>query len=177
MFSVFFTEKLKYFSVWFIIYTLKQKAVIFMIIGTKKNINTYKGLTKNMDTAIDFVLAMDENIECGRYTVDEDDIFAVVSEGYATTEGEILYETHETYLDLQYILKGDDTVWYADADECEVKVPYESERDVTFLTCDKGQTVKFKAGDFYILHPFDAHAPCRGDEPKYYKKVVVKVKI
>ena len=48
-----------------------------------------------------------------------------------------------------------------------------------FLLCDEGYSVKFKPNDFYILHPFDAHGPCRSEngEKPYFKKVVVKVKI
>ena len=149
-----------------------------MIVGTKNNILTYKGISKNLDTAIDFIVDLDENIENGKYVIN-DDVYAMVSEGEGNSEGEVLYEVHRKYIDLQYILKGEDLCYYAPIHKCTGKIPYDSEKDAEFLLSDEGYAIKFKPEDFYILHPFDAHGPCRAEngEKPYFKKVVVKVKI
>ncbi|MBE6732262.1 MAG: DUF386 domain-containing protein [Ruminococcaceae bacterium] len=146
-----------------------------MIVGTKKDILTYKGLSENLDKGIDFLLTLTENTENGRYEVAEG-VYCIVSEGEANAADVIEYEVHRKYIDLQYILKGEDTCYYAPLHKCDKLIPYDEEKDAEFVSGDCETYITFKPEDFYILHPFDAHAPCRG-ENVYFKKAVIKVKI
>ena len=146
-----------------------------MRIGTKNNIETYKGLTPRLDKAIDFVLKLTPETENGRYDITEG-VYCIVSEGQANPEDVIEYEVHRKYLDLQYILKGQDTCYYAPLHKCDKLVPYDEAKDVEFVSGDCETAITFLPEDFYILHPFDAHAPFRCYST-YVKKSVVKVLI
>lgn len=53
---------------------------------------------------------------------------------------------------------------------------YDEAGDVWFFK-GEGTPVTVKAGEFYIVHPFDLHAPAKGREPKPFKKAIIKILI
>lgn len=147
-----------------------------MIFGTKDVITTYKGISENIDRAIDYILEFDDNTPCGRYEIDGDRIYANVINGTASSMDQVTYEAHRKYLDLQYIIEGEEVMVHAMLSECKQETEYDESKDVWFFS-GEGTSVKVKAGSFYLVHPFDAHAPGKGFEPHSYKKVIVKIRV
>ncbi len=145
-----------------------------MIITNIKRLSTYKGISKALDQAIDFVLSTEKDIAFGKYAIDGDRVYAIVSEITPKLGAETIYEAHRAYIDIHYILEGVEVAGVADIDECVPTTEYDAEKDVLFL---KGQGKKFKLlpGDIYIVHPEDAHAPCGTETGETIKKIVVKI--
>ena len=147
-----------------------------MIFGTKETIHAYKGLNERIDRAIDYILHFDSSTEPGRYEIDGDNLYANVFCGETASMEMITFEAHRQYLDLQYLVEGSEIMIYAPLETCTSISDYDKEEDFCFY---RGSGTKFKVqpGNFYLLHPFDAHAPGYGSEMTTYKKVVVKIKI
>ena len=70
-----------------------------MIVGKIKDIEMYKGLSKNLDTAIDSIKRGDyKNGTLGRNEVDGDKVFFNFQELESTKDfEEALFETHKKY--------------------------------------------------------------------------------
>lgn len=147
-----------------------------MVIGMKKELETYKGLNERLVRAIDFVLSLPDDAEEGEYEIDGRDIYATVTSGETKPLDKMKYEAHRQYIDLQYVIKGGETVGYAHIDNMKQATFYNEEEDIYFMEGD-GDLIHIQEGGFYIVYPFDAHAPCLGETKGHFKKLVVKIKI
>lgn len=147
-----------------------------MIIGNIKNISAYKGLSGGIDKAIDFVLNASPDIAEGKHEIDGKNVYASVVTKDTKPLEEAKFEAHREYLDLQFILDGGEVMGYAPADTMTESVAYNPEKDILFLKGD-GSFIDVNKGDFYIVHPFDAHAPGLGKVPGKFKKIIVKIKL
>lgn len=147
-----------------------------MIFGTKETICTYKGLNKRIDRAIDYILSFDNDTEPGRYEIDGDNLYANVFCGETSPIEVVTFEAHKHYLDLQYLVEGSEVVFYAPLETCIPTSDYDTASDCGFYS-GYGREFEVKAGEFYLMHPSDAHAPGKGYETTSYKKVVVKIKL
>lgn len=112
----------------------------------------------------------------GRYELDGEKIYALVQE-YTTKPGdEVLWESHRRYIDIQFILSGQERIEYANISKMPEGTPYNSEKD--FFKCSgvEGSSLLLAAGSFAIFYPQDMHkACCMVSEPAAVKKVVIKV--
>ena len=156
-----------------------EKERRIMIFDTKENLAAYKGLGKNYEKAIDFLMNSDlEHMEVGKYEIDGKEVYASVQEYTTLPWEEAKFETHENYTDIQYIIKGDEIMGYAPKASLKVKVEYNPEKDVTFYTNDvRGLDVPAHDGMFCIFQPQDGHKPkAMHQKPCAVKKVVVKIK-
>lgn len=92
---------------------------------------------------------------------------------------ECKYETHENYLDIQYVIEGEEVVTVTTRDGLREKAPYNPEKDVTFYENDKqGDDCLLKAGDYVIVYPNDVHKPkAMNGKPSFVRKAVAKIKL
>ena len=68
------------------------------------NLKLYKGMNKNLDTAIDFITSHDLNtLPLGRTIVDQDNVFINVMETSAASVEERQYEFHKNYMIFRWI--------------------------------------------------------------------------
>lgn len=147
-----------------------------MIIGTKETLATYKGISEGIDKAIDYILSLDPAIEPGKHEIDGDKLFVNVVCGETKPLDGFEYEAHKKYLDLQYIIEGSEVMIYAPLDGLKRETEYDEDKDCHMFS-GEGTPITVKAGDFYLVHPFDAHAPGRGYETNSFKKAIVKIKL
>lgn len=147
-----------------------------MIIGTKEILTTYKGISEGIDKAIDYILSLDPEIEPGKHEIDGDKLFVNVVCGETKPLKDFQYEAHKKYLDLQYVIEGSEVMVYAPLDDLKRETEYDEANDCQMFS-GEGTEIKVKAGDFYLVHPFDAHAPGKGYETNQFKKAIVKVKL
>ena len=147
-----------------------------MIIGNIKNISAYKGLNERIDKAVDFVLNAPADIAEGKHEIDGKNVYASVIVKDTKALEDAKYEAHREYLDLQYVLDGGEVMGYAPVDTMTEATEYNPEKDIIFLK-GEGSLIDVKKGDFYIVHPFDAHAPGLGKAPGTFKKIIVKIKL
>ena len=147
-----------------------------MIVDSIDNVKHYRNLSERIKKAFEFLEEIDfETIEPGKYNVDGDEIFAIVSE-YSTKEhADARPEAHERYIDIQYLVKGEELMGYAPLEDQEVMVPYDVDKDLVFYHAEVSP-VKVSEGMFAVFYPCDIHAPSmKIEESKPVKKVVIKV--
>ena len=110
----------------------------------------------------------------GRYEIDGDKVFAMVSE--YETKPESMVEAHNNYIDIQFLDGECEKIEYVLRENLPVKVPYVE--DIEFYEDTPYHSpLILRKHDFVILYPHDGHKPGLAvDKPIPVKKVVVKVK-
>jgi YhcH/YjgK/YiaL family protein len=120
-------------------------------------------------------LAMSTSAETGSVTMPDARI--VMGTAEFTEKGEATVETHKVYMDVQYIIEGEEQIFYGDATNAPVFKPHNDEKDVGFYLISNYDSVVYKTGEAIALYPQDAHMPgCCVTEPKTIKKAVIKIR-
>lgn len=150
-----------------------------MIFDHISNLSTYNGTGRNISKFTSYVKENDITaLEAGRYVIDDDVFFDVKT--YAPRTAEVAgWETHEKYIDIQYLLEGRELMGIMPANELTVKNAYDEALDKTsYEPSEYETTLKLRPGMFALLLPQDAHHPSIIDgEMTSNKKVVVKIRI
>jgi YhcH/YjgK/YiaL family protein len=131
------------------------------------------------DKALNFLKSNDlPGLELKRYDIDGDNLFAPVSEYITKDEEDARYEAHQKYIDIQYIISGKELIGVAPVSQKkEVLEPYDSAKDIEFLTVSGGENRSATPDRFFIFFPEDAHRPGLKDGLNSpVRKIVVKVK-
>lgn len=113
-----------------------------------------------------------------RYELNNEDYVNV--ESYTTQLfSERKYESHRRFIDIQYIISGEENIIVTHTDNLETNTPYSDENDITFYKNNyTGTDNIINSGEMIILEPNDGHMPCVAvDKPSYVKKAVFKIKI
>jgi YhcH/YjgK/YiaL family protein len=151
-----------------------------MILDKLQNKDLYLNINSRLEKAFEFLENPDlEKLQDGRYEIDSDNIYAMV-QSYSTRNPEDnKWESHERYLDIQYIVNGDEAILWAPIEQLIVAEEYSTEKDATFYKDNAyNTTLNLKKNYFCLLFPEDAHKPgCIFNTPSQVKKVVVKIKI
>jgi YhcH/YjgK/YiaL family protein len=153
-----------------------------MIIDKIENSIHYKNLGNRLNKAFDYIINTDLiNTEPGKYDIDGENIFALINEYQAKPESEGKLEAHRKYIDVQYVIDGEELMGYAPLGNQTILEPYKEENDVIFYKGEKSFT-KVEEGMFAIFFPSDVHMPgiktgnlSKSDSK--IKKLVIKVRI
>ncbi|OOQ61135.1 YhcH/YjgK/YiaL family protein [Mucilaginibacter pedocola] len=120
----------------------------------------------------------DRNLEMiapGKYPIDGDNVFAIVTEPDTKKLDSAGYEIHKNYIDLHYVIKGEEKIYaQGKGDPAAVTKPYDATKDVeNYFT--KGKSYTAKPDAFFLFFPGELHAPgIRADGKE--KKLVIKIK-
>ena len=92
---------------------------------------------------------------------------------------ERLFELHRSCIDLQYLIEGRETIYWAPAEELAVECEYEEERDIGFLSGEARASFLLSEGCFAVFFPQDAHKPncIAADVPERVRKLVCKIPV
>jgi len=115
-------------------------------------------------------------LEDGKHVL-SDDMYVNVQT--YTTKSDADFEAHRDYVDIQYMISGEELIGVTNYSDCKTTVPYDREKDIEFLS-GKGNYTEMYTGDFMVLYPDDAHKPSISIDranPAKVRKAVVKVKI
>lgn len=121
-------------------------------------------------------------LEEGRYEIDGDKLFAMVSEPESEPKHDRKPEAHDRYIDIQYLAAGEGEI-IGVSRRTPDSVPsedYLGSRDIAFYSDVKDETdVLLRPGMFAVFFPSDIHRPlCAvGDKGSKLKKVVVKIAV
>ena len=75
-------------------------------------------------------------------------------------KAESKWEAHRNYIDLQYVVRGAETMVYASLDDALDADEYNAEKDLQFFGgADRAVTMTFRDGDFALFFPQDVHMP------------------
>lgn len=134
---------------------------------------------RHWDQAIHFLKSADlQNLPKGKQELEGDHVFISVDE-YSTKNFEnTKYESHQKYLDIQYVIRGEELMGLTTADKVEVTQPYDETKDITFYQNDEGSLLRATPSNFLVFFPDDIHRPCiKSDTNSLVKKIVVKIKM
>jgi len=152
-----------------------------MIVGKLVDLYRYKGIAKNVDTAIDYILNNDLlALPKGKTVVDGDNVYINRDTYVAKPYEECFFENHENYIDIQIVLKGKERIGYTHITNptLKVTVPYNEVKDVTKYNNNPEGAVYFDLEEgFALVYTEDAHLAKCDVDGKTVEKVVVKVKI
>lgn len=117
-----------------------------------------------------------KSLEIGRIDLNEN-VYAAVSEYETKNHPDALFESHREYVDLQYVISGEELIGLTNDQSIPVSVPYSEEKDITFYSYDGGKLMPADPSRYFIFFPDDIHRPClkTGDQKKV-KKVVLKIR-
>ena len=148
-----------------------------MIVDKIENANLYKNLDERIEKSFDYIKQTDlKNLQAGRYDIDGNNIFALISEYKTKTENEGKLEAHKKYIGVQYVIEGEELMGYAPLSDQSILEPYKEENDIIFYKGEK-VFIKVAEGMFAIFFPEDVHMPGIQIEKKSpVKKLVIKVK-
>ena len=130
--------------------------------------------------AFAYLKRQDENsFSQGRFEL-SDLMFAFHSEYETKDPKTCRFEAHRKYIDLQFLLAGQECIKVKDAKLLTPNNDYED--DIEFFKDEVlGETttsILLQAGDFVLLLPRDAHAPgCMQNAPSLVKKIVIKIPV
>ena len=144
-----------------------------MIICPWKDIKKYAPLLPGIEEAFNAIQAL-ETYEPATHQLSGGNRFFVSS---GTTIEPGLAEAHRKYLDIQYIVKGQETMGWADLADCKLEGEFSQEKDIGMYSGDfTFHTIP--AGTCYVVFPEDVHMPGRYlDVPSDYTKIVVKLAV
>ena len=119
------------------------------------------------------------NLGPKRYDIDGDNLYAPVSEYLTKNIEDAKFEAHQKYIDIQYVISGTELMSVAPLSmKKDVLVPYDSIKDVGFMTVAKSSDYIATPERFFIFFPSDIHRPSvRVGDYSQVKKIVVKVKV
>ena len=115
----------------------------------------------------------------GKHEVQGEDIFYIVDEYETKPVEEGRLEIHRKYLDIQYIVSGEECLGFAPLEGLTEETPYDGEKDLAFYHYEPTMSkLVLKQGSFAIFWPNEPHMPCRSiDKAETVKKIVVKVRM
>lgn len=116
------------------------------------------------------------SIKPGQYPLAGDSLFAIVDEYTTQDEAERKYEAHRKYIDLQYIISGQELIGIAKLNKQEVLEPYKEDRDIAFYNEKEGEYRHADNNVFFIFFPDDLHQPCvKVEQCAPVRKIVFKI--
>lgn len=133
------------------------------------------------DKAFTFLNSHDlKSLEIKRYDIDGDNVYAPVSEYPSKKEGEARFEVHRKYIDIQYVINGEEKIGVAPlSQKKDVVIPFDDTKDIEFMTVNDSTWHKATPQNFFIFFPSEIHKPGMrtGIDSTLVKKIVIKVKV
>ncbi len=129
------------------------------------------------ECAVSFLNTLNAQTPAGHYEL-SDGIFANIDEYKTKEHKDCMLEAHKKYTDIQLLLCGKERIDFTNTDGLNVKVPYDSGRDVMFFELPETlNSIYLKSGNFALFYPEDAHRPQMNfsSVSAAVKKVVVKI--
>jgi YhcH/YjgK/YiaL family protein len=148
-----------------------------MILDVLENAHRYLVLHEEFAKAFDFLLRPDlKELPVGKYEIDADRVYAIVSKELGRKKEDALLETHEKYIDIQLVLAGTDDMGWKPKSLCKQPAgEYDQKNDEQIFADEPDAWISTKSGAFAIFFPEDAHMPLISSGQIH--KVVVKVAV
>jgi YhcH/YjgK/YiaL family protein len=148
-----------------------------VILDTLPQADRYLALHPRFAAAFQFLRRADlAQLEPGRHVIDGEALFAIVSNGPARPSEEARLECHRRYVDIQFVIAGQDGMGWKPLRDCRrPHSDYDPTRDIRFFDDAADAWVTVGPGAFAIFFPEDAHAPLVGTGTIH--KVVIKIAV
>ena len=157
-----------------------------MLQGNKRDIaKLLPYVSEDLQKALRYIETTDFSaVPNGEYEIDGRKVFARVNTYATEPKAQRRPEKHEQYIDVQYVARGSETIWYTPLTETCLEVENKAAADDVIFYADPGEKncVVLQTGDFAVFFPWELHRPncahgCLGEAaPEQVQKIVVKVR-
>ncbi|MEI8233162.1 MAG: YhcH/YjgK/YiaL family protein [Verrucomicrobiota bacterium] len=152
-----------------------------MVLDSLTHCGSYLALHPLFPAAFAYLKAFDPATPDGKYPIEGDRLYAAVQRYTTAPEETKAWETHQVYADIQYIVSGQEKIFYAPAESLPAGAPYNEAKDVQKYgtgTLPNALATVLSAGQFAIYLPQDGHKPgCLVGQPEAIVKVVLKIRL
>lgn len=123
------------------------------------------------------ILAHDPDL--GRIEIRGNEMYASIMALEAKSLKEQVAEKHETYIDVHYLIEGEETIGWSPLQEgIEPIKPYDVEGEYALYAPSSEEILlSLKPGMFAVFFPHDVHRPGMGQPGMKIKKAVIKIHI
>ena len=171
----------------------KAKAVQWVKAGVWKN-----GLDKKVYSSVDALLFEEQynknkaiwdkafaflnrkdldTLSPGMYPIDGKLLYATVGEFETKDLANTQWESHRKYIDLQYMIKGEEKIGVAPVSGAKVTEAYDESKDIAHYET-AGKFYVARPGTFFLFFPSDAHRPdLKVTSNDHVKKLVIKISV
>jgi biofilm protein TabA len=120
-----------------------------------------------------------DSIAPGKYAIDGDSVYAIVSDGKPKLMEETKWEAHRKFIDIQYVILGKEKMGLASVSKATAIDEFSESKDVGFYNIPDIDSKYYTAepGTLLLFFPQDAHRPgIRIEGCDWDKKIVIKVR-
>ena len=148
-----------------------------MILDVLENAQKYLTINEGFAKAFEFFSRPElDELSIGKYEIDGDRIYAMVSREQGRRKEEAQLEVHNKYIDIQMVLDGTDDMGWKPKSLCrKPTAAYDPDEDIQFFADETDVWLSVRRGVFVIFFPEDAHLPLISSGMLH--KIVVKVAI
>ncbi|WP_085247844.1 YhcH/YjgK/YiaL family protein [Gilliamella mensalis] len=151
-----------------------------MILGNINHLRLVPYLPSKIKQSIEYIKDnVNINTPIGRYDIDGDNMFFILSDSTSRHIHEANPEYHEKYIDVQIVLEGHEGMAICTLPPyTEVLDDKLEENDIAFIKTPKEETILvLHPNDFIVFLPHEVHKPLCAidDEIVAVRKVVVKI--
>lgn len=148
-----------------------------MIIDSLENSVKIEGLHPLFKKVFDYVKSHDlSEMPPGRIEIAGDDAYINVAELKGKDKNSAKLETHNQYIDVQILLKGEESFgWKSRGSLVHETGAYSEKDDIGFYEDESNLYFTLSVGEFVVFFPEDGHAPGIGQGD--IKKLIAKVRV
>ena len=151
-----------------------------MIYDTLENLGSYAPLAPEIWSKISAFLAecAKKTPPAGRAEIDGDRLYASVQYYNPKAPNLEKFEAHRDYIDIQLLLAGSETIYYAPSAGLPVVTDFTPGKDCAMYrvtSLDQATPLAIKPGNWALFLPGEAHLPGVGDPSVSGIKIVIKI--
>jgi len=145
--------------------------------GDLKNWKSMPAL-KGFEAAFEFLDKKSlADVPVGKHAIEGEQVYALVQRLPSRAAETAQFESHRKYIDVHYVVSGQETSGFSPAADLKLAVPYDESKDVMLYNVPQQYTkIEVRPGQFVVYRPGQAHLPnCHLQGPHDLHKVVIKV--
>ena len=148
-----------------------------MILDLLEDCDRYRATHPAFAAALDFLRSAGlADRPDGRVDLDGDRLFALIQRPTGRGRARARLEIHRRYLDIQYVVAGQEAIgWRSAAETITARAPFDESKDIGFFKERPAIWLPVPAGSLAVFYPGEPHAPLAGTGPLH--KVVIKVRM
>ena len=154
----------------------KREKVAIMIFDCLENLSRYSSAIPHAEQVIRFLAeSFAETPAPGKYELDGKELFVNVQEYATKAYNPEKLEYHQSYIDIQLLFDGEESIYYSPLDGLDVTMEFNAEKDCGLRRLpapEQGIKLAMKRGNFALFFPGEGHIPCVGDGRTVHKAVV-----
>lgn len=130
-----------------------------MIFGNIKNLHIYRGISKKLDKAIDFILKNEFIFSPVGKNIIDDEIFYNIQECKTKKVEDSYFEIHKKYIDIHIVIDGEEKIAFSSNENLNPVDKFDYTSDCQFLKGNYSEVFNMNTKNFLIIFPEEAHMP------------------